>query len=623
MTKPQHEQDYETLVKVLGANAALEPPVRIHREAAKVPALEARNEEAKAEHLLLDLAGIAPVVSNISERVRLLLESFDRVAFERDAARQEVTDTRIQRDSAYKSCTAWETEVTALRERVDAAEARVKELGAKGRSLHDAASMALNLIEYGERRNELSIALSTNYSPPTPSALVDVVGHAEAEQCACPRPCETCRREHEAHTKERAASASQPAPAPAQGATVDTVREALEACPCDASEPCEKCCALLDTLDALTIPVAPPTPTPPALVEAVGTYVETARAALQRDMGMPSVAVQATREEWMSLVAAYDAAKGGEVVDKARVVEVLRDLREMHVGALCRAEERRDERLIYDHRAMLDALQQVATRLGLTLDTPPSGPGGGERRDCGCGSPHCETGLRNAQRNVPPSPPAAPESSTPWDAPLPPQPIHVIKADGTFESPLPRRPRQPVPEVPALKAECGNGVHCWASGAVACACGLMSSQPPMPNGGWTWQVPVDFGPSLKDVMPARAAPGVVWSGKVFDNTDTRIMSDNRVWVLIQGQWLEEDDGPFIAEAFARALAEAKRELAGSVNPIALAAVRKTSFEEGAESMRERAAAQALILAHSHVDPNVRDACARLALEIAALSLVAL
>lgn len=65
-------------------------------------------------------------------------------------------------------------------------------------------------------------------------------------------------------------------------------------------------------------------------------------------------------------------------LDKVRGVEVLLDLRAMHLAALKRAQANQHERLIYDHRAMLDALQQVATRLGITLDAPPSGPGGGE-----------------------------------------------------------------------------------------------------------------------------------------------------------------------------------------------------------------------------------------------------
>ncbi len=56
-----------------------------------------------------------------------------------------------------------------------------------------------------------------------------------------------------------------------------------------------------------------------------------------------------------------------ETLDKARVVEVVRYL----------AQQRMDRPTLYQ-TGWVDALSEFTNRLGLTLDTPPSGPGGGE-----------------------------------------------------------------------------------------------------------------------------------------------------------------------------------------------------------------------------------------------------
>lgn len=117
------------------------------------------------------------------------------------------------------------------------------------------------------------------------------------------------------------------------------------------------------------------------LADQLGADVEDAakyRAAVERiDEAverMPSIASGQVREvlEWML---EFDGMPVPATLDKARVAEVLRDSRDRHLKA---AQERAGSSLEMDHRAMADACTQVATRLGLTLDTPPSGPGGGE-----------------------------------------------------------------------------------------------------------------------------------------------------------------------------------------------------------------------------------------------------
>jgi len=96
--------------------------------------------------------------------------------------------------------------------------------------------------------------------------------------------------------------------------------------------------------------------------------------------------------------------------------------------------------------------------------------------------------------------------------------------------------------------------------------------------------------------PEPTAPEVVWEGEgvlVTDMEPVGIVVDN-----VGRHPLNE-----VALILGRALAEAKREVA-----------------KAAESMRERALAQAHILATAHVNPKVREACASLAREIGALSL---
>ena len=132
------------------------------------------------------------------------------------------------------------------------------------------------------------------------------------------------------------------------------------------------------------------------------------------------------------------------------------------------------------------------------------------------------------------------------------------------------------------------------------------------------------------------APEVVWEGE-------------GVRVLADGTWVIESPVPVlnVISTLTRALAEAikakvhAQDESAKLGPV-LDVIREAlkpygcTFPGGglvgiangvdevvhkaAESMRERASAQALVLAKSHVDPNVRAACERLVREIDALPL---
>lgn len=132
------------------------------------------------------------------------------------------------------------------------------------------------------------------------------------------------------------------------------------------------------------------TPTPPTgLLEAVGRFQQWIAWTLNQyeDTAPDDVAVVTFNQrkgealtvgDLRALRSAYDAAKGGEstTLDKARVVEVLT----RHTQEPERDREHAKAREWTEWGCGYNnAIRSVARDLGLTLATPPSGPGGGER----------------------------------------------------------------------------------------------------------------------------------------------------------------------------------------------------------------------------------------------------
>lgn len=125
--------------------------------------------------------------------------------------------------------------------------------------------------------------------------------------------------------------------------------------------------------------VPPATHTAPAgLLEAVGRIVPFLRLARRTE---PSLALHFHGDEWGAILdhgdvdavlAACDSAKGGEKLDKARVVEALRIVRDTMKNNGRPSPE-------WDSfvKGRRDAAEGAAHMLGLTLATPPSGPGVG------------------------------------------------------------------------------------------------------------------------------------------------------------------------------------------------------------------------------------------------------
>lgn len=123
--------------------------------------------------------------------------------------------------------------------------------------------------------------------------------------------------------------------------------------------------------------------------------------------------------------------------------------------------------------------------------------------------------------------------------------------------------------------------------------------PPESPDGSTEPTPTPDVPPL--AQPEPAAPEVMWEGD-----GVRVLEDGTAQKSDHHGGWEADPNPRV-QVLARALAEAKRELAGSVNPIALAAVRKTA----AEDMRERAAraiAQEAADTHNDAARPLLDEC---------------
>lgn len=201
-------------------------------------------------------------------------------------------------------------------------------------------------------------------------------------------------------------------------------------------------------------------------------------------------------------------------------------------------------------------------------DLPPSGPGGCEPRKCASTLTDCQgTSTRACGRCdsccghargvcAEPNPPASSESSTP------------AHHGGVARE---RRPT-PTPDVPPLAPVPGFAMP---PQAVQVAIQQQAQpKPAVPKFEEGLRQPSTVEANLK--TGSNSTPDVVWEG-------------DGVRVLADGAFLTQFAGLGCAEratnVLARALAEAKRELSGSVRAEALAAVRTTA----AEDMRERAA----------------------------------
>jgi len=257
-----------------------------------------------------------------------------------------------------------------------------------------------------------------------------------------------------------------------------------------------------------------------------------------------------------------------EVLDKARVVEVLRESRDRHLKA---AQERAGTSLEMDHRAMADACTQVATRLGLTLATPPSGPGGGERA-----MPNVETPFTPEQRDALNAMiQASPLGSRARIAPTPTQDEALTAALVAVEMPA------TVEEAEQVMREAGVDPAAFLAETMAHAEAVkarLASQP--------------------------SAPDVVWEHPDNPELGIRVLADG----TMQDGTSHPQNWRNIAKDIARALAEAKRETVPVLNALRqyqhrdercltetltrLVDERVTlpqkAWREAAESMRERA-----------------------------------
>lgn len=360
MKKPQHEQDYETVEAHVYEDHVANALQRLHSEAAKVPGLEA---QAKADwKACCDVLKWACQHSlNLpppNRAVTALLERLAKAESERDAARKELLAMSIyldrvrpveglhsvrvasvvgevenlrervatlEREKSHLQC-EFEAEETrgdeeqrrgdAAEDRADAAEARVKELEAR---LKDAAQVELSL------RNTLAGSLASQ-PPPAPA-------QATAPTCGArlhllnDEPVSPCHLEP-GHTEERHA-----------GWVLGS-----------------KCTWVGGPV---TYEGGDATPTQPALLEAVGKVLK-AHASVGRYMGFDGL-VESKRDLETAMVdlrTAYDAAKEWrvETLDKALVVEVLRELRWKRPDSMP------------DGRAENRMLDRITSTLGLTLD---------------------------------------------------------------------------------------------------------------------------------------------------------------------------------------------------------------------------------------------------------------
>lgn len=279
-TKPQHEQDYEMLKDWVSERPRIparpeyrqDVLTRLHAEAAKVPGLEA--QLATAQSLLTDAIGGV-------DQQRARAES------ERHTARQERADTirylqlldqlipDVAGDDTDTLLRGYGDAITALRERVATLEEKAKKLEVHGEyraQRRDEERARADAAEARVRELEANLAGARLAALEEAANLLDEVESAN--------PVGLIR-----------ALISQPAPAPTQGDSALT--QALADLKPNGA-------AVAFTFDSDgSVTSVNGTPTPPALVEAVGYALEILTSAGSH----PNVVAR--------LRAAYDAAKGG------------------------------------------------------------------------------------------------------------------------------------------------------------------------------------------------------------------------------------------------------------------------------------------------------------------------
>lgn len=307
-----------------------------------------------------------------------------------------------------------------------------------------------------------------------------------------------------------------------------------------------------------------------------------------------------------------------ETLDKGWVREVLRESRDRHLKA---AQERAGS-LEMDHRAMADACMQIATRLGLSIDTPPSGPGGGESpsRDDVLNAFSVEADSAGALERYQREHPTlaqdlaelARDLSQPLveqEGPLPAEDEALINKAWMQHAAIKPTSRAriaptPTPKVPPMaRVSRAHGGH---MGPKAVHDAIAYAPPPMQRDASRalYSLAADYtnlrttcaAESLaRDVsLPEPSTPEVMWEGDGL-----RMLSNGTVEFEDEpGQWRAPHEWLRVPvehlTAIARALAEAKRETAHAQGLIDVAshatvkAVRRAT-ELGAEDMRERMA----------------------------------
>ncbi|WFG54130.1 hypothetical protein Mx9_p23 [Myxococcus phage Mx9] len=552
-----------------------------------------------AIHGALMWSGAWPLgVENLkpTRHVSALLERLTQAESERDAARTEVERLtgRVTSDARdmgrlRQKASDLAQEVATLRERVATLEARYHEerentdremnradtAEARMRELEAWKAHALALRALAGVYNSVVATLSEEAQAPFGRAGVAIVACAllnnepeatfEETQGGYARYCELLGQHAPSH------------PAPATGATqgddVATVRTALDVLfqrsETDSDEQYAKdkgrwvgAVAALDRIAARL----PPTP-PPGLLEAVvEEYAEEqtrlcaeADAKSERDgdsycMDACNHEGRATgaREVLTLIRAAYDAAKGGESqpLDKAEVREVLHRHLEQDDAAdeMADVETEPEEhaRWVWFGRSVVES---IAQDLGITLDTPPAGPGGGERVNaCGFAPKTAEdvaafgelvqATARHMETRIAPTPT--------------PSILDALTALGR-----------------ALRSSSG-GIHTLATLEVsgdhydAVSCGLMGHEYTRVYEDRihceTGEVPIRIvrrqqapneAPAPNHSTPSNSSPAVVWEGRGL-----KVDGDGEIDASECG--LTENG---IARTLARALAEAKREVA--------------------------------------------------------------
>lgn len=214
---------------------------------------------------------------------------------------------------------------------------------------------------------------------------------------------------------------------------------------------------------AMSSQVAKPAthPAPAGLLEASAPLAEYVREALAARGRVPPKSFPA--KAGRVFVAAFDAAKGGDGPDMEALCEVMHDAYEAAAKGNGWETQERSRKPWADvpeanKATMRAAVSALLRHLGLTLDTPPSGPGGGEHPTCArCGrtfpgrAPHggepCDVPL-----DAPTSTPVA-TSSCSGDVPL--------CGDASCGNPACQRRTERA--APAVVWE-GDGVHVFSDG---------------------------------------------------------------------------------------------------------------------------------------------------------------